>query len=118
MVSGSWVCTLSIKLSLNGCSPGRAECGQIDGELERSFKTPNVSLAGSGQIERGAVIDGGTDEGESERDVDGVTEANVFEHGEALIVVHREYRVSMLEVPGSEQGVGGQRPKEMNPLLA
>ena len=42
------------------------------------------------RVERRAVIDRGAHDRQAERDVDGVAEARVLEHRQALVVVHRE----------------------------
>ncbi len=54
------------------------------------------------------MIDGGAHDRETQRDVDRFTETRVLEHGQTLVVVHRQYRVL---VTGGlcERGVRRQR---------
>ncbi len=59
--------------------------GQIDREFDCGKHATRVGRAGTridpSQIERSPVVDGGTHEGQSERDVDAVAEARVLQHG-------------------------------------
>jgi hypothetical protein len=59
-----------------------------------------------GQVERGAVVDRGADQGQAQRDVDAAPEGGVLEHRQALVVVHRQHAVGVLQVFRLEQGVG------------
>ena len=60
---------------------------------DRGAQAAGVGAAGAGQIERRAVVDRGAHDRQAERDVDGVLEAGVLEHRQALVVVHREHRI-------------------------
>jgi len=55
------------------------------------------------------VIDRRADEGQSEGHVDATAEACVLEHGQSLIVIHRQDAVGIGQACGVEQRVRGQR---------
>jgi hypothetical protein len=73
--------------------PRRRCARHRDGEIRPRRTGCRVGAAAAGQVERGAVIDRGADDGQAERDVDAVLEGGVLEHRQALVVVHREHGV-------------------------
>ena len=90
--------------------------------LQRHFdcrnQTADFRAAGAGQIKRGAVVDGGADEGQTQSDVHAFAEASVLEYGQALVVVHGEHGVDGFLADAREQGVGGQRANQREPFAA
>src|SRR5438045_1804258 len=62
------------------------QCGS---HLDRGAQTAGIRLARAGEVERGAVVDGGADQRQPERDIDAAPEACVFEHRQSLIMIHR-----------------------------
>jgi hypothetical protein len=59
-----------------------------------------------------ASRDGGADDGQPQRHVDAGAEARVLEHRQALVVVHGEDAIAILQPPWMKQGIGRQRPGE------
>ena len=55
------------------------------------------------------MVDGGAHDGQPQRHVDRVTEARMFEHRQALVVIHGEHRVEGFKPFGCKQGVGRER---------
>ena len=55
------------------------------------------------------MVHGRTRKRKAERHVDGMTETRRLEHGQALVVIHRDHDVVMANVVGDEQRIGGQR---------
>src|SRR5512145_618820 len=76
---------------------GRCEC---DGKLERLDQAARVGAPGAGDVERGAVVDRGAHERQTERHVHALTESGVFQHRQSLIVVHGEKTVGLLHKHG------------------
>src|SRR6266404_1406920 len=85
---------------------GRCELDRKLGLLEQAAR---VGLAGSGELERGAVIDRSTHERQAEGHVHSASKARVFEHREALVMVHGERAIGVLQPLGHEQRVRGNR---------
>src|SRR3982751_2549783 len=81
-VEGATASTMraSTRGSCRKCCPNllRGRC-ELDGKLERFGEAAGVRAAGAGEVERSAVVDGGTDEGQPERDVHAAAEARVFQ---------------------------------------
>src|SRR3977135_1783445 len=86
----------------------RGRC-ELDGKLGRLGQAARVGLAGAGELERGAVVDRGAHERQAESHVHAASEARVFEHREALVVVHGERAIGGLQPLRPEQRLRGQR---------
>src|SRR5437868_3203590 len=96
--------------SCRKCCPNRLRgLREVAGKLERLGEARRVGATRAGKIERGAVVDGGADEWQAERDVHATAEARVLEHRQALVVVHRQHRVGLLHALGNEERVGRDR---------
>ena len=70
-----------------------------------------IGAAGAGEIERGAVIHRGAQDRQAERHIDGLVEARVFDHRQALVVVHRQHRIEVGQNARHEGRVGRQRAR-------
>ena len=68
-----------------------------------------VGLAGAGDVESGAVIDGGADHGEADGDVHACLQAEDLYGTMALIVIHGDHHVEIAARGAEEQCVGGKR---------
>src|SRR5437879_1026056 len=86
----------------------RGRC-ELDRKLGRFDQAARVGLAGSGELERGAVIDRSTHERQAEGHVHAASEARVFEHREALVMVHGERAIGAAQPLRHEQRVSGNR---------
>src|SRR3546814_4231497 len=88
------VCSSDLESSGRNVSwPGvriRSWAGELDRELQRGAQAAGVGFAAAGQIERGAVIDRRANDRQAKRDVDGLSEAGVFEYRQSLVVIHRQ----------------------------
>ena len=60
------------------------------------------------------MIDGGADDRQAQSNVAGLAEAFVLEHGQPLIVIHRQHRVCVGQVFGRKQRIRWQRPQQVN----
>ena len=67
-----------------------------------------VGDAFADDVEGGAVVDGGADDGEAERDVYGVGEGDQFDGYVSLVVVHGDDAVEFVVEGAVEQGVTGE----------
>src|SRR5574341_234764 len=92
------------------CCPNRlrGRC-ELDGKLQRLGKAARIGAPGAGEVERGAVIDGGAHERQAERDVHAAAEGSVLEHRQALIVIHGEHAGGALQALRHEKRVRRQR---------
>src|SRR2546427_12979143 len=86
----------------------RGRC-ELDRKLGRLDQAARVGLAGSRELERGAVIDRRTHERQAEGHVHAASEARVFEHREALVMVHGERAIGGAQPLRHEQRVSGNR---------
>ncbi|MNS97900.1 hypothetical protein D3C72_1322490 [compost metagenome] len=68
-----------------------------------------LGLASTGQVQRGAVVYRGADEGQPQRDVHAVAEGAVFQRRQPLVMVHRQHAVGIAQVARLEQRVGRER---------
>src|SRR5690554_5275142 len=68
----------------------------------------DIGAAGAGQIQGGAVIHRGADDGQAQGDVHRLAESLVLEHRQALVVIHGQYRVGMVQILGREESVRRQ----------
>ena len=66
------------------------------GKFDCLEQTVRVGNAFSCDIQGGAVVDGGADDRESERDVDGIVKSQSFQRDMTLIMVHADYAVEFL----------------------
>jgi hypothetical protein len=83
--------------------------GEFDGLLDRDQEAALVRLARAGDIEGGAVIDGGADNREADRDVYAGLNAEHL-HGTVTLVVIHGYDDVKVAAPGAkEKRIGGQR---------
>jgi len=92
----------------------RTPMGGFQGDLQAA----GVDLAAAGQIQGGAMVDGGADDRQAERHIDGRAEAFVFQHGQALVVVHRQHCVAVLQILGGKQSVGWQWTAQVHAFIA
>ena len=96
-----------------GGGHARGAPGELEREIHRGEEAARIRVARlrrvGREIERGAVVDRRADERQPERHVDALAEARGLEHGQALVVVHRDDRVEAARDPGHEHRVGGQR---------
>src|SRR6266436_10018241 len=86
----------------------RGRC-ELDRKLSRLDQAARVGLAGSGELERGAVIDRSTHERQAEGHVHSASKARVFEHWEALVMVHGERAIGGAQPLRHEQRVRRNR---------
>src|SRR2546425_13331850 len=86
----------------------RGRC-ELDRKLGRFDQAARVGLAGSGELEGGAVVDRSTHERQAEGHVHAASEARVFEHREALVMVHGERAIGAAQPLRHEQRVRGNR---------
>src|SRR4051812_48717852 len=89
---------------------------ELDGKLDRLGEAAGIGAPGSGQVERGAVIDRCADERQAERDVHAAAEARVLQHRQSLVVVHGEHRICRAQPLRYEERVGGNRPPGIDAL--
>ena len=75
-----------------------------------------VGDALAGDVEGGAVVDGGTDDGEAEGYVYGVGEGYQFDGDVSLVVVHGDDAVEIVVEGAVEQGVAGKGTGYVPPL--
>src|SRR5256885_9547233 len=86
----------------------RGRC-ELDRKLGRLDQAARVGLAGSRELERGAVVDRSTHERQAEGHVHAASEARVFEHREALVMVHGERAIGGAQPLPHEQRVSRNR---------
>ena len=100
--------------------PRPAASGKLDGERRRPRAgCPGPRIARAGEVERGAVVDRGAHDRQAERHVDGVAEARVLQHRQALVVIHREHGVAVRELRAGRKAVSaGTGPREPQPGAA
>ena len=77
-----------------------------DGRVNGGEQAVRPRVPTAGEVERGAVIDRAADDGQAQRGIDRVVKADVFEHRQSLVVVHRQHRIAAFELVRGEQGVG------------
>src|SRR3989441_9716832 len=86
----------------------RGRC-ELDRKLGRLDQAARVGLAGSGELERGAVVDRSTHERQAEGHVHAASEARAFEHREALVMGHGERAIRGAQPLRPAQRVSGNR---------
>src|SRR5256885_13212369 len=86
----------------------RGRC-ELDRKLGRLDQAARVRPAGSGELEGSAVVDRGAHERQAEGHVHAASEARVFEHREALVMVHGEHAIGAAQPLRHEQRVSGNR---------
>jgi hypothetical protein len=64
------------------------------------------------------MIDGGAHDRQTERHVDRVAESRVLEHGQPLVVVHREHDIVVRQMARHEHRIRGQRAVHEHPRAA
>ena len=69
-----------------------------------------IRAAGAGDVDRRAVIGGGADERQPERDVHAAAERGDLDRRHADIVIRRQHGVELAAHRAHEDGIGGQRP--------
>ncbi|MNI90887.1 hypothetical protein D3C73_1484700 [compost metagenome] len=82
------------------------------------MQAAGVDLAAAGQVQGGAVVDRCADDRQAEGHVDCRAEAFVLQHRQALVVVHRQHRIAVLQIFGGKQSVGGQGAAKVHALAA
>ena len=103
---------LRVKATIEGPEERRRRrsAGHLQGLFYGGAQAAGIGPAAAGQIQRRAVIHRGAHQRQAEGDIDGVAESLVFEHRQALVVVHRQHCVGTLQMGCGEQGVRGQGP--------
>src|SRR6478752_5804055 len=85
--------------------PGR----HLRTEAQRLDHRPVVGDTGAGDVEGRAVVDGGADDGQPDRDVDARLEPEHLDGPVPLVVVHRDDEVVVAAAGEEEEGVGRER---------
>src|ERR1039458_8404601 len=76
--------------------PAQAACDHPDGHAHGGLHVAAVGTTLAGDVECGAVVDGGADDGDAERDVDGALEVDEL-HRDVALVVRSEEHTSELQ---------------------
>ena len=92
--------------------------GEGASQRNRGPQAAGVDIPAAGKIERGAMIDGGADDGQAQRHVDAAAKARVLQNRQALVVVHREDAIEIAQARGIEQRVRRQRTCQLHALRA
>lgn len=90
----------------------------VDGEFDGGDHGAGVGFVFADDIECGAVVDGGSDEGEAEGDVDGFVEFEEFDGDEPLVVIHSDDEVVFALECVDEDGVAGEGAVDIAALFA
>ena len=96
----------------------RGVTGEFAGEGQGRYQARMLRPSRPREVDGGSVVDRRAHEAEPESDVDGLSEAGVLEHRQALIVVHRDHDVSAGEPLAGERGVGRDRAANVDSLRA
>ena len=59
------------------------------------------------------MVDRGSNDGQSQRDVHGLAEPGVFEDRQSLVMVHGQHRVRVFQVSRCKQGIGRERAYDL-----
>ena len=86
----------------SAAAAARSAFGHARGEPQRGDEAVGPRLAGAGDVEGGAVIGRGADEGQAERDVDALVESQRLQRDQRLIVIHGDGGVVSLARAGME----------------
>lgn len=102
-----------------GLSLGRlAAAGEVYGQGYGAAHGAGVGSVFSYDVEGGAVVWGGADDGEAEGEVDGLVEGEEFDGDEALVVIHGDDCVVFAFAGGEEDGVWGVGAGDVDALFA
>ncbi len=101
-----------------GWGGGFAFGGDFGGHEDGGFHAAGVGFVFAGDVEGGAVVGGGADDGEAEGDVDAAVEVEEFDGDEALVVVHGDDEVVVALDGFDEDGVGGEGAVGVDAVLA
>lgn len=91
--------------------------GNLRRHLQRRHEARLIGYALAGNAEGGAMVGRGADEGQAERDIDGIVEAERLGRNQRLIVIHAHRHVILLAGGIVEHGVGGQGAEGIDPVL-
>ena len=72
----------------------------------RHNQAAGIGFAAAGQRERGAVIHRGAHKRQPQGDVDAFAEAGLFQHRQALVVIHGQHGIGALQHKGLKERVG------------
>ena len=86
---------------------GYAAGGHASCETHGGFHVGGVGDVLAGDVEGGAVVDGGADDGDAEGDVDGGLEVDELHGDVALVVIHGDDEIEFAAQAADEDGVGG-----------
>ena len=67
-----------------------------------------ICTTGTCKIEGRPVVNRGSNDWQSQRDINGMSKPTVFEHGQALIVIHGDNSIDALQRLSGKSRVGGQ----------
>ena len=87
---------------------------QLTGDGESLLQAVPVGLAGARQFQCSTVIHRSANDRQPQGDIDRPAEARVFQHGQALIVIHGKNRVAIIQHLGVEGSIGGQGSEQVH----
>ena len=87
---------------------------KVDGAVEAAW----VGFALPGDVQCGAMVDAGSDDGEAECGVDCAIERKCLDRDMALIVIHADEDIGCFSFPGEECRVRGKRAFHVDPFFA
>ena len=101
----------SQNLSGSGCRAGESELAfsHADGEAHGRLHVGGIGLVAAGDIEGGAVIDGGADDGQAERNIHAAGEVDELHGNVALVVIHGDDEIEFAAQGADKDGVGRVR---------
>ena len=83
----------------------QAACGHADGHAHSGLHIARVGAVLAGNVECGAVVDRGAEDGDAERDIDGALEVDELHRDVALVVIHRDDEVEFTADAAEKDGV-------------
>src|SRR3990172_7535890 len=93
-----------------------ATLGELGGQQDRLYHAAWIRGAGARDVEGGAVIDRGADDGEADGDVDPPFEADQLQRDMSLIVVHGDHGIEFAALQAVEERIGRVRAAYLEPL--
>src|SRR5262249_17813826 len=82
---------------------------QADGLGDGLEQTFFIGPAGAGDIEGGAMIDGGPNHRQADGDIDAAVDPHHLDRAMALVVIHGHYQIEIAALRPEEQRVGWER---------
>src|ERR1700731_4804375 len=77
--------------------------------LERCQQAALIRLSGTGNVEGGAVVDGGADDRQTDRDIHPFVDAEDLQWAVPLVMIHRNDNIEVSPAGPEKEGVRGQR---------